>query len=44
MSKPRLKLYEQFETDTHRIIILVDIETNGKRYAEAVVTPKENKK
>ena len=43
MRKPRLKLYETFETDTHKIVILVDTETNGKLYAEAKVTPKGTK-
>ena len=39
--KPRLKKHEQYETDTHKVVILVDTETNGDLYAEAHVTPKE---
>jgi len=39
-NKPRLKKYEQYETDTHKVVILVDTETNGNLYAEAHVTPK----
>jgi hypothetical protein len=42
--KPRLKKIEEFETDTHRIVILGDTATNGKEYAEAHVTPKDKKK
>ena len=43
MNKPRLKLYEQYETDTHKVVILVDTETNGVLYAEAHITPKVKK-
>jgi hypothetical protein len=39
-NKPRLKKYEQYETDTHKVVILVDTETNGELYAESHVTPK----
>ena len=41
-NQPRLKKIEEFETPTHRIVILGDTKTNGKEYAEAHITPKRN--
>ena len=37
----RMKLIEKIETDTHKIVILGDTETGGKKLAEAVVTLKK---
>lgn len=40
---PRLKKIEEFETDTHRIVILGDVTTNGREFAVGHVTPKKDK-
>ena len=42
--KPRLKKIDEYETNTHKIVILGDTATNGKEYAEAHITPKVKKK
>ena len=37
----KLKMIEKFETDTHKIVILGDVATNGRLHAEATITPKK---
>ena len=41
MSQPRLKKFDEYETEDYKIVILVDTLTNGDEYAEAHITPKK---
>jgi len=41
MSQPRLKKFDEYETEDYKVIILVDTATNGAEYAEARLTPKK---